>query len=173
MIILMTIKMIVAMDKNRGIGNKNTIPWKLSQDMKYFRNMTIGQGNNAIVMGKNTFLSINRVLPKRTNYVLSNSLTNVPNSLILVKTFDKLLLSLQDHKYDDIWIIGGQRMYNDFIKHKLATEIYITYIDAEYECDTFFPSITDDYVLSSTNTIIDNSITLHFKKYIYTPEKTN
>jgi len=162
----MTIKMIVAMDKNRGIGNKNTIPWKLSQDMKYFRNMTIGEGNNAIVMGKNTFLSIGRVLPKRTNYVLSNSLINVPSSIHLVKTFESLLLSLQEYDYDDIWIIGGQRMYDDFLKRKLVSEVYVTYIDSEYECDTFFPSIPDDFVLTTSNRIIENDTTLTFNNYV-------
>ena len=64
---------IVAACKNRGIGFKNKLPWKLSKEMKYFKELTIGEKNNAVVMGRNTWLSIpekNRPLPKRENIVL-------------------------------------------------------------------------------------------------------
>ena len=55
---------IVAACKNRGIGINNTLPWKLKKEMKYFKEVTIGKGNSAVVMGKNTWFSLKRPLPK-------------------------------------------------------------------------------------------------------------
>ena len=69
--------MIVAIARNSGIGWKNTIPWRLGADLKYFKKKTIGNGNNAIVMGQNTWLSLTNsskkmvFLPKRDNIILS------------------------------------------------------------------------------------------------------
>ena len=75
----MNFKIIVAMDKKNGIGLNNALPWKFKKDMHFFREMTKGDGNNAIVMGKNTYLSINNKLPDRDNLVLSTSLTEIPD----------------------------------------------------------------------------------------------
>ena len=62
-------KLIVAFSKNLGIGYKNKIPWNLKKDLKYFKNLTIGKGNNAIVMGKNTWKSLPvKSLPKREKF---------------------------------------------------------------------------------------------------------
>ena len=69
---------VVAACKNRGIGFKNKLPWKLTKEMKYFKELTIGEKNNAVVMGRKTWLSIpekNRPLPKRENIVLVEELT--------------------------------------------------------------------------------------------------
>ena len=68
---------IVAMCKNRGIGINGMIPWSLKEDMKFFKNKTIGNGNNAVIMGRNTFESISTTLPKRRNYVISSTKSNV------------------------------------------------------------------------------------------------
>ena len=70
----MNFKIIVAVDKNLGIGLKNSLPWKFKSDMHFFREMTIGDKNNAVVMGKNTYLSIGKNLSNRENIVLSTSL---------------------------------------------------------------------------------------------------
>src|SRR6056300_225472 len=63
--IYIKMNIIVAMCKNRGIGYRGTIPWSLKEDMRFFRNKTIGYGNNAVVMGRKTYDSIPVELPKR------------------------------------------------------------------------------------------------------------
>ena len=72
----MSFKLIVAICKNRGIGYKNKLPWSFSSDMKYFSNITRGNNNNAIIMGRKTFESIGRALPKRHNIILSTTKTS-------------------------------------------------------------------------------------------------
>ena len=73
--------MIVAIVKNNGIGLKNSIPWRLKPDLRYFKKKTIGNGNNAIVMGKKTWLSLPQsFLPKRDNIILSNQVKEPKNA---------------------------------------------------------------------------------------------
>tara|TARA_B100000902_G_scaffold398067_1_gene463660 strand:+ start:2109 stop:2624 length:516 start_codon:yes stop_codon:yes gene_type:complete len=140
----MTFKLIVAISKNYGIGINNTLPWNISEDLKHFSKTTKGNGNNAIVMGKNTWNSLNgRYLKKRDNLILSTSLNidNNSNSEI-IKSFpsiDNILDFINKKKYDDVWIIGGGTIYKTFIELNLITECYITFIDKLYECDSFFP----------------------------------
>ena len=67
------------MCRNRGIGKNGVIPWVLKEDMQFFKNKTIGNGNNAVIMGRKTFESLNRKdhLPKRDNYVISIPLFDI------------------------------------------------------------------------------------------------
>ena len=68
------INLIVAICNNNGIGYKNTLPWKIPTDLKKFKKLTQGKGNNAIIMGKNTYESIKKSLPNRDNLILSTQL---------------------------------------------------------------------------------------------------
>lgn len=150
----MKIKMIVAYDKYNGIGCKNTIPWKIKSDLKKFKNLTIGNNKNAIIMGRNTWESIKTPLCKRDNLILSNtikldfSFTNV-NTNNLVKTFTDIKYIIKfckEQKYDEVWIIGGNKIYNVFLNNSeyLVDEIYITYLYNTYVCDTFFPKLPEN-----------------------------
>ena len=68
------LNIIVAYCKNRGIGAGNKLPWRLKQDMLLFKKLTVGKGNNAVIMGKNTWLSLPKALPERSNFVISESI---------------------------------------------------------------------------------------------------
>ena len=144
------INSIVAMCSNKGIGLNNTLPWKCKEDLLYFKNLTIGQGNNAIIMGKNTYKSIG-ILPKRHNFILSSTLnfSYVKNNY-LVKTFisiDELLKFINNtNNYDNLWIIGGSQIYKSFLNKHLIDLFYITYIDKHFECDTFMCQLPNYYL---------------------------
>lgn len=145
------INLIVAMCKNNGIGYKNELPWKISSDLKKFKKLTQGKGNNAVVMGKNTYESIKKSLPNRDNLILSTQfeIDKIHNETKITKSFKNIDL-LNDFiklkNYDEIWIIGGSQIYELFLNNVNNNElkvnnIYITYINKEYNCDTFFPNI--------------------------------
>ncbi len=144
----MLINIIVAYEKNGGIGLNNSIPWKITSDLKKFKNLTIGNKNNALIMGKNTWLSIKKNLPFRDNLILSSSLNihNVNNNNI-TKSFknEKILKEFIDKKnYDELWIIGGENIYDLFLNKTnifKIDNIYITLIDKNIDCDRFFPNI--------------------------------
>jgi len=153
---------IVACCSNQGIGNENSLPWHFKSDLKYFAKVTKGHGNNSIVMGKNTWLSLPRKpLPKRDNLILSKSLkeNNCFESIYDLKNH------IKTKKYDEIWIIGGSQIYNQFINDDCVKRIYMTYVERNYKCDTFFPKIPDDFLLVQTNSIIENETKLTFDVY--------
>ena len=144
----MNINIIVAYCKNNGIGLNNSLPWKISSDLKKFKNLTIGNGNNAIIMGKNTWLSLNSSpLTKRDNLILSNTLdidktcnTNIVKSF---KNIEELKDFIYLKSYSDVWIIGGEQIYKLFIDNNIlkVNKIYVTFIDEIFNCDTYFPII--------------------------------
>ena len=144
----MHINLIVAMCRNNGIGYNGKIPWHISADLRYFSKLTKGTGNNAVVMGNKTWksLPINIGLVNRDNFVLTKS--NNFDMLInnnLIKTFS----SSQDFFnfiklnpiYEEIWIIGGAEIYKQFLETKVINKCFVTYIDKDFECDTFFPPL--------------------------------
>ena len=166
---------VVAACKNRGIGINNKLPWCLSNDLKYFKFLTKNKGKDAIVMGKNTCLSLPRALPKRVNYVLSKSLQNPTTER------EKFLMSggygdfriiedvthVSKEKYDNIWLIGGDKVYSSLIDSDMINSIYYTDIDADFKCDTYFPEIPNKFkgVFQSEN-FYENDINYNMKVYV-------
>ena len=149
----MSFKLIVAVSKNYGIGINNELPWNISEDLKHFSKTTKGNGNNAIVMGRNTWDSFNgRHLKKRDHLILSTSLSidntssyadaDADADAEIIKSFstiDNVINFINNKKYEDVWIIGGESIYKSFLELNLISECYITFVDNSYECDTFFP----------------------------------
>ena len=152
----MNINIIVAYCKNNGIGFENKMPWHIKSDLKKFQKLTTGTGNNAIIMGKNTFESIlntnNNGLKNRDNLILSTTLTidTINESNNIIKSFNNiqnLENFIKNKNYDELWIIGGEKIYDYFLNDYPSDgilnpqKIYITYINREFKCDTFFPEI--------------------------------
>jgi dihydrofolate reductase len=138
----MNYKLIVAHCKNNGIGINNKLPWLIKSDLYKFSKLTKGSGNNAIVMGKYTWLSIPKIpLKGRDNLILSTTI-KLDDSDKISKSFDNiksLKKYCEEKKYDTVWIIGGYNIYKSFLDDECLNELYITYIDEDFECDTFFP----------------------------------
>ena len=146
----MLINGIVAMDINKGIGKNNNLPWTLKKDLRRFQKITTGNGNNALIIGRNTWNSIN-FLKERDHFILSKTIKlNYEQDGKLIKSFadiPELLKFLEDKKYDNIWVIGGSQIYKTFLDMSLIDELYITLINDSYDCDTHFPSIPDNYFM--------------------------
>ena len=139
-------KIIVANCIGRGIGYKGDLPWNLRGDMRRFKQLTIGNGNNAIVMGRNTWESISkRPLPSRDNLVLSTILRGE----YFFPSIKKIKKHCLEKEYDDVWIIGGEKVYEQFIHDADTTHIYLTKIDEKFPCDTYFPVIPSQFKLSN------------------------
>lgn len=134
-----TTSIIVARSKNGVIGNNNALPWKLPSDLKRFRTLTQGC---VVVMGRKTYQSIGKPLPNRLNVVISsqNDLC-VPSEVTVAHSPAEALkasrLLCLEHKLNDIWIIGGAGIYQQFIKR--ADRMFITVVDKYCDGDIFFP----------------------------------
>ena len=185
----MSVKLIVAMCKNNGIGFDNKIPWRISEDMSYFSKKTSGDYSidgikkNAVIMGRNTWESLPKKykpLPNRLNIVLTRNTQRLQEldhydtdkkDIEYVSSLDGAIelcysggekgekgekgensINKIHNKsiVNDIWIIGGSSLYREFIDYDPTLSLrnnigissyYITYIDKEYDCDTYFPML--------------------------------
>lgn len=129
----MGLSLIVAMDKNRGIGKDNKLPWKLPADMKFFREKTM---NRFIVMGRKTYNSVGN-LPNRVSIVLSRDFKYTTNKdgEYIAATINYVVDS---QKSLDPIVIGGAEIYKLFLP--LVDTMYITEVQGEFEVDTYFPA---------------------------------
>jgi len=152
----MIVNIIVAISKNNGIGKSNALLWNIKEDMAKFKRLTTGNKNNAIIMGRKTYESLNNVngLANRDNLILSKSLNiNKKNANNIVKTFETLQTLenfVKSKNYDEVWIIGGEQIYKLFLANHgeqrtifNINEIIITYIEKEFICDSYFPNLED------------------------------
>lgn len=137
---------IVAVENSGGIGIKNSLPWKISEDMTMFREKTIGNGNNAIIMGRKTHESIGMLLGKRENIIITRNKTykspiqkmstNNVNPVIFNNVEDCLNYT-KEKEFDTVWVIGGEEIYSLFLSQ--VDDIYITQVIKDIDCDAYFP----------------------------------
>lgn len=124
---------IVAIDAQRGIGIKNALPWRLPEDMAFFKKTTTG---HPIVMGRKTFDSIGRALPNRRNIVVTRNADWRHDGVESAASLDAAAALIGD---EEAFIIGGGQIYADAIDH--ADRLLVTEIDKAFGCDAFFPAI--------------------------------
>ena len=131
------ISMIASVGKNRELGKKNGLVWRISKDMKFFKNTTMG---HKVIMGYNTYKSLPGNLPGREIIVLSYEKIDgdVETAYSIQELLDKYLNSKEE-----VFICGGASLYNQFIEY--ANKLYLTEIDdSDIEADAFFPEFNKD-----------------------------
>ena len=129
---------IVAMTRDRVIGNGNSIPWNIPQEMHLFKRLTTGC---TVVMGRSTYESIGRPLPNRTNIVISTTMEPV-DGIKVVSSFGTAISPYTIPLGQKIWVIGGHRVYEEALR--CADFLYISWINKSYEGDTYFPEFDLD-----------------------------
>lgn len=128
------ISIIVAVGKNNEIGKDNQLLWHLPNDLKYFKQITMGL---PVIMGRKTFESIGKPLPGRTNVIITRNANYHPESCIVVDSIQNAMKATMPAQ--DIMIIGGADIYEQTLP--IADRIYVTEVDAELDADKFFPKI--------------------------------
>ncbi len=137
----MIISAIVAVDKNNVIGKDNEIPWYLPADLKYFKKTTL---NHHIIMGRKTFQSIGRPLPKRTNIVLTRDLFFTASGVIIAHSIDESLNMALQNGEEEVFIIGGGELY--LASQSYWDRVYLTEVDTQIDQKgaVFFPRMDPD-----------------------------
>ncbi len=133
------IKLIVAISKNRVIGDSNKLIWHLPSDLKRFKEITTG---HPIVMGRKTFQSIGRPLPNRRNIIITRDDKFEVEGCEVVNSIEEAFLLTNS----DCFIIGGGEIYKQSLH--LADKIYMTLIDEDFEGDTTFPELDKSWYIS-------------------------
>ncbi len=134
----MIISLIAAMDRRRGIGVGNQLPWRLSADLKRFRELTMG---HHIVVGRKTFESIGKPLPGRQMIIITRDREFQAEGCFIRHTVEEAISSAKQHGENEVFICGGAEIYNQTIA--LADRLYLTLVDAEVAADTFFPEFDE------------------------------
>ena len=125
------IAFVLAFDRKKVIGRDGRLPWRLPDDMKHVREVTTGK---PLIMGRRTYESIGRPLPKRTNIVLTRDPAFRPDGVIVARTPDEALALAGDAP--ETIVFGGAEVFRHFLP--MAERIYLTEVDADVGGDTYF-----------------------------------
>ena len=177
----MNFSIIVAVDKNFGIGKAGTLPWHLPEDLKHFADVTTTvhdpKKQNAVIMGRRTFESIpesRRPLKNRVNIVLTRRIdpslaeSVKGKQLFFYDDFDNALKTFSSRAdIENIFVIGGGEVFKQAINHPLCEKIYLTQINKNFDCDTFFPKIDPEKfkLADKSPAVVDNGIEMNFLLY--------
>jgi len=164
--------LIVAADIKYGIGLKGKLPWDLKKDMKFFQKITITTDNmqyrNMVIMGRITWESIpekHRPLKGRKNIVITRDKNyKVPEGVVLAHSIQGAL-NQTDERIGDIFVIGGAKIFDQFMKKQRIDGVYLTRIQKEYKCDTFFPRIPKAFVAEKLGKVEENGVKYEYLFY--------
>lgn len=129
----MKISIIAAVGRNYELGRNNDLIWHFHKDMVFFRETTIG---STVLMGRKTFESLPKALPKRRNIVITSDKNYIAEGAEVCHSVDD---ALELCKNDNVFVIGGGKIYQQFID--MADSLYLTEVEAECDdADTYFPT---------------------------------
>jgi len=129
----MTVSIIVAIGENFAIGKNNQLLWHMPNDLKHFKDVTSGR---TIIMGRKTFDSVGKPLPRRRNIVVTRQDITIPGCEVVKSIEEGLALCKGE---DEVFIGGGAEIYK--LAMHLTDRIYLTIIHKSFDADTFFPEI--------------------------------
>jgi dihydrofolate reductase len=133
----MRIALVVAMSRNRVIGRNNALPWHAPEDLRHFKQLTTGR---AVIMGRKTYESIGKALPKRLNIVVTRDRAfHVPGIVNAFSLDEALRLAQESMLGPEAMVIGGAQIFALVLP--VADRIYLTELDIEVEGDTFLPPL--------------------------------
>lgn len=157
------ISFLVAMDENRIIGKDNQLPWRLPEDLKYFKKVTMG---HPIVMGRKTHDSIGRVLPGRENIVITRQLNYQSEEFTVFYSVQDFVKYCRGQEAE-VFVIGGAEIFKETFAY--ADRLYITLIHEAFEGDTFFPEfdLTEWELTSCETGIKDEKNPYNYEFRIY------
>lgn len=129
------ISIIVAIDDERGIGRENTLPWHIPEDLQHFKEITSG---HPVIMGRKTYESIGRLLPKRLNIIITRDTAySVPGAEV-VHSLQDAIDTASSSDEQEIFIIGGGQIFTDAVN--VADRLYLTQVKGTHGSTVFFPA---------------------------------
>ncbi len=175
---MISFSVIVAIDLQGGIGKAGSLPWHLPGDMKHFKTLTtktnIPQKQNLVIMGRKTWDSIPqrfRPLPDRLNLVLTRKQNpDFPSNVLFADSLEKGLKLVQTSRHKekiaDIFVIGGEQIFEVALKMPACKKLYLTQIEYTFDCDTFFPKFEQQFKQDTVSEILqENGLPYCFSEY--------
>jgi dihydrofolate reductase len=127
------ISFIWAMDENRVIGKNNQLPWRLPEDLKFFKRVTMG---HPVAMGRKTHESIGRTLPGRENIIITRNRDFSCEGCTVIYSIESFIAYCRE-KNDEVFVIGGAEIFRELLP--IVDRLYLTMIYEKFDGDTYFP----------------------------------
>lgn len=158
-------KMIVAVDKNWGIGCQNKLLISIPEDMKFFREKTM---NNSVILGKKTLDTFpgGKPLKNRTNIVITRDETCKIEGAIVVHSIEETLEVANRYQLEETYVIGGASIYRQMLPY--CDTAFVTKIKEAYQADTYFPDLDKDdnwEITEASETNVSSGVEYAFYKY--------
>jgi dihydrofolate reductase len=154
------IAFVVAVDRNKVIGKDGGLPWRLPDDMRHVRAVTMGK---PLIMGRRTYDSIGHPLPGRTNIVLTRDPAFHPEGVLVASSPEEALRLAGDAP--EIIVFGGAQVFREFLP--MVDRLYLTTVDAEVQGDTYFDMGKDDWrVVTNERHEVDDRHRYAFNIYV-------
>jgi dihydrofolate reductase len=131
-------------DSDRGLGQQQSLLYRLDADMQHFKKLTWG---HIVMMGRKTYESVGRLLPGRVNVVLTRNVHYVsldPQAVVFADCSAALVWCQQHHPEKTVFIIGGGQLYEETLRKGLVSELYLTEIEGDRPADTFYPDFPSE-----------------------------
>lgn len=144
-------KVIMAVDEKMGIGKDGTIPWKFKEDLQFFKFMTVGC---KLFTGRKTFESMGDPLPDRKTIVISRTLDSNYEADVEVRD----MISWREMFNSDSWLIGGAKLFNGVSELGYVSQLFLSRIKGEYDCDTFIE--VPEYLRLSAKIVLSENVTV-------------
>jgi dihydrofolate reductase len=135
----MILSHIVACSENGVIGKDGCLPWRIPEDLKFFKQMTLG---HVVIMGRKTFESLPNALPNRLNVVVTRDKTYEAKGAVTVRNIEQALSLAREHRTmygNEVFIVGGGEIYQQTLD--LVDRIYLTLIHKNFEGDARYPDL--------------------------------
>ena len=163
----MNLTLIVAVGKNNEIGKNNDLIWRFKEDMKFFKETTMG---HPMIMGRKTFQSLPKLLEGRKHLVLTRSNLEFPEEVDVYKSVEEFLDAYKDSE-EEIFDIGGATIYKELLEY--ANKLYLTEIDAEdKEADVYFPNFDkENFDREELTHFQDEKTGIQYKHILYKRRK--
>ena len=157
-------RLIAAVDRRLGIGKHGIIPWSIPIDEQYFTDQTKSHGGHVLTGGVTFRETYHGPLKDRHNYILTHDDAPI-DGVTLVHDLAKFLQEFAANG-QDLWVAGGAKVFEQVIELGKADELYITYIDADFGCDRFFPPFEEAFELvESGQPQEQNGFHFHYARY--------
>ncbi len=164
----MLISLIAAVAENGVIGKDNKLPWHLPADLQFFKKTTLG---HPIIMGRKNFESIGKVLPGRTNIVLTRNMNFANANLKIAHSLKEAFEIAKETGTDECFVIGGAEIYREALP--FCQKLYITRVHGIFEGNTYMPEFEKDFCkISSVSNFKDEHNMCDYDFEVFIPNSS-
>lgn len=135
------IRLIAAIDRQRGLAKHGYMPWHIPEDERYFTDQTKSFGGNVLTGGVTFRNTYHGPLAGRHNFILTHDTAPIPGATVV----NDLAKFLEEFDGQDLWVAGGAAVFGQVISTGYDMELYLTRIDADFGCDQFFPEFESEF----------------------------